>query len=65
MATDLKRRLQVILISNSKIFDGPRSFHRLYGWTGLLEMPDVLRISLLSTTTVLIGIRPRQDNRRL
>lgn len=58
MTTDLKRRLQEILVSKGEVFHSPRLFHHLDSWTGLLEVSDILGISSLPTTTVLTGIGP-------
>ena len=56
--TNLKWRLQVILVSDREVFHSPQFLHRLHPWTGLLEVPDVLGISPLPTTAVLTGIGP-------
>ena len=65
MVTNLKRRLQVILVTERKVLNGSRSFHRLHGWAGLFEVSDVLGISHLPTTAVLTRVCPRQNHRRL
>jgi len=65
VTTNLKWRLQVILVSNGKVFHSPKFLHRLHPWTGLLEVSDVLGISLLPATAVLAGVGSRKDDRRL
>jgi hypothetical protein len=53
---------EVALASNPGIqwqnFPQSPFFHRLHSGTGLLEVSDVLGISLLPTATVLTGISP-------
>lgn len=63
--TNLKWCLQVIMVSNSKVLDGPPFLDRLNSGASLFEVPDVLGIGPLPTATVLTGVSPREDDRRL
>ena len=56
--TNLKRCLQVILVSKREVFHGSRFLHHLYSWAGLLEVSDILGISLLPAAAVLAGVSP-------
>ena len=65
ITTNLKWRLQVILVSNRKVFHCPRFHHHLHTRTGLLEVSDILGIGFFPTTAMLAGVGSRKDDRRL